>query len=112
MVTTPRAKSPVAGLLTRGTVEVLISVNVVQLGPVRHGGSHGLWQHGSCVGRVTGVVPSVGSKACVVVPDMGFSFLELGPAAPRTSLEWCTTGRNRFREFLARSARELARPPD
>src|ERR1700677_1324223 len=74
MVTTPRPKSPTVGEPVIGTTKVFVSVNVMQFGPVRHGGSHGLWQHGSWMGRVTGMVPSVGSKTGVAVVDMGFLF--------------------------------------
>ena len=71
MVTTPRPKSPAVGEPAIGTTKVFVSVNVMQLGPVRHGGSQGLWQHGSWVSGVTGVVPSVGSKTGVAGVDMG-----------------------------------------
>src|SRR5580692_9330210 len=71
MVTVPRPKSPTLGEPAMGSSRVLVSVNVMQLGPVRQGGSHGLWQQGSWVGRVTGVVPSVGSKAGVVEAGIG-----------------------------------------
>src|ERR1700679_2773595 len=74
MVTTPRPKSPTVGEPVTGTTKVLVSVNVMQLDPVRHGGSQGLWQHGSWVGRVTAMVPSVRSKAGVAALDMGFLF--------------------------------------
>src|SRR5258707_15700636 len=70
MSTRPRPKSAVAGPLPRTTTAVFVSVKVVQLGLLRHGGSDGLWQHASRVGRVTGVVPSLGSRTCVAVPDI------------------------------------------
>jgi hypothetical protein len=69
-----------------GTTKVLVSVNVMQFGPVRHGGSQGLWQHGSWVDRVTGMVPSVGSKTGVAVVDMGFLF-------PLGGKHWAKLGR-------------------
>jgi hypothetical protein len=78
MVTEPRLRSLVEGAPARGMVTDLVSVNVVQLGPVRQGGSHGLWQHGSRVGSVTGVVPSVGSRDGVVAGDMISPWFEAG----------------------------------
>jgi hypothetical protein len=69
MVREARERSFVEGEAARGMREVLVSVKVEQLGPVRQGGSQGLWQHGSRVGMVTVVVPSVGSRVGVVVGD-------------------------------------------
>src|ERR1700728_2189413 len=83
MVTVPRPKSPVAAEPAMGRTTVLFSVKLMQLGPVRQAGSQGLWQQGAMVGRVMGVVPSVGAMTGVVGVDMVVLFLGYS-AAGRT----------------------------
>ena len=75
MITWARGKSFVRAVLGRSTTTVLVSVKAMQLGLARHGGSQGTWQHLSWTGKVTGVVPSVGSRGWAVASGMGSSWL-------------------------------------
>src|ERR1700761_7361289 len=62
MTMRPRANAAAVSSAPSGSVTLRVSLKMMHVDLVRHAGSHGLWQHGSCVGSVMGVVPVVGSR--------------------------------------------------